>query len=126
MKRRYALHPMEFAIGETEQFYSEMAAKGWFLEKRGAWFSRFRRGEPAAMRYRVELADLRFLDPYYGLPEEQISVYEECGWKYVTGHGRRPGGQLCPGILDPSPSAAVLGAPGDCAGAMCPAGFCSL
>ena len=87
MKRRYALHPMEFAIGETEQFYSEMAAKGWFLEKRGAWFSRFRRGEPAAMRYRVELADLRFLDPDHGLPEEQISVYEECGWKYVTGHG---------------------------------------
>ena len=87
MKRRYALHPMEFAIGETEQFYSEMAAKGWFLDKRGAWFSRFRRGEPAAMRYRVELADLRFLDPDHGLPEEQISVYEECGWKYVTGHG---------------------------------------
>ena len=87
MKRRYALHPMEFAIGETEQFYSEMAAKGWFLEKRGGWFSRFRRGEPAAMRYRVELADLRFLDPDHGLPEEQISVYEECGWKYVTGHG---------------------------------------
>ena len=57
MKRRYALHPMEFAIGETEQFYAEQAAKGWFLEKRGAWFSRFRKGEPSAMRYRVELAD---------------------------------------------------------------------
>ena len=54
MKRRYALHPMEFAIGETEQFYSEMAAKGWFLEKRGGWFSRFRcRGDlwsPAVFR----------------------------------------------------------------------------
>ena len=87
MKRRYALHPMEFAIGETEQFYAEQAAKGWFLEKRGAGFSRFRKGEPSAMRYRVELADLRFLDPDHGLPEEQIAVYEDCGWKYIGGHG---------------------------------------
>lgn len=51
MKRRYALHPWNLPSGKPNQFYSEMAAKGWFLEKRGAWFSRFRRGEPAAMRY---------------------------------------------------------------------------
>lgn len=87
MKRRYMLNPLEFAIGETEQFYSDMAAKGWFLEKRGSCFSRFRRGEPASMRYRVELADMRFLDPDHGLPEEQINVYEDCGWDYVSGSG---------------------------------------
>ena len=87
MKRRYAVHPMEFAIGETEQFYSDMAARGWLLEKRGAWLSRFRRGEPAAMRYRVELSDTRFLDPDPDMPEEQIAVYEDCGWTLVTHRG---------------------------------------
>ena len=54
MKRRYRRHYDDYAIGENEKLYSDMAARGWFLEKRGAWFSRFRRGEPAAMRYRVE------------------------------------------------------------------------
>ena len=73
MKRRYALHPMEFAIGETEQFYSEMAAKGWFLEKRGGWFSRFRCPgrlhriymRPCSSRNRCRAGDL-----WHGAPGE--------------------------------------------------------
>ena len=86
---RYAVHPMEFAIGDTEQFYEKMAADGWILEKRGAVFSRFRRGEPQRLRYRIELAESRMLDPepIARLPEEQIAVYEDCGWQFVTRHG---------------------------------------
>ena len=41
MRRKYAIHPMDYAIGENEKFYSDMAARGWFLRKRGVRFSRF-------------------------------------------------------------------------------------
>lgn len=35
MNRRYGLHPKNFAIGETEKYYTDMASKGWHLVKRG-------------------------------------------------------------------------------------------
>ena len=44
MKRRYRRHYDDYAIGENEKLYSDMAARGWFLEKRGSYFSRFRQG----------------------------------------------------------------------------------
>ena len=46
MKRCYLPHPGAYALGETERFYAKMAEKGWLLEKRGAYLSRFRKAEP--------------------------------------------------------------------------------
>ena len=56
MKRRYRRHFDDYAIGENEKLYSDMAARGWFLEKRGSYFSRFGSGKPADMRYRIEVS----------------------------------------------------------------------
>lgn len=87
MKRRYRFHPGDYALGENEQFYTEMAARGWLLERRGAWLSRFRRGEPARLRYRVELSCPGVFDESSELPEEQRSLYEACGWRFVSRGG---------------------------------------
>lgn len=46
MERRYVFHPQEFAIDETERFYTKMAGSGWRLVKRGAYLSSFRRWAP--------------------------------------------------------------------------------
>ena len=54
MKRCYRFHPGEYAIGENEQFYGRMAQRGWLLDKRGAYLSRFRKGEPQQRKYRIE------------------------------------------------------------------------
>ena len=87
MKRCYLPQPGDHAIGETERFYTRMAEKGWLLEKRGAFLSRFRKGEPVKALYRVELAPRAGLGEEMGLPEEQVALYEDCGWEYVTGRG---------------------------------------
>lgn len=86
MERKYAFHPQEFAIGETRQFYTKMAGKGWLLVKRGAFLSSFRRSEPETIRYGIvpavpaQSGELPFT-------EEQIAAYKESGWEYVTGRG---------------------------------------
>lgn len=113
MKRRYRRHFDDYAIGENEKLYSDMAARGWFLEKRGAYFSRFGRGEPADMRYRIEVSAPRFLEET-DLPEEQVAVYEDCGWAYVTSCGMihvfaSPAGSDAPEFYaDPAQQAATL------------------
>ncbi len=82
--RKYAFHPKDFEIGETEKFYSEMAANGWMLVKRGVSLSRFERTQPQKMRYRIEVISAKALDGLE-MPEEQLAVYEDCGWEYVDG-----------------------------------------
>ncbi len=84
MNRKYRLHPGDYAIGETEALYAEMARLGWRLKKRGSLFSRFDREAPQALRYRVELASPGLLDEDSSLPEEQIALYQDCGWTFVT------------------------------------------
>ena len=113
MNRRYRLHFDDYAIGENEKLYGDMAARGWFLEKRGAYFSRFRRGEPAEMRYRIEVSAPGFLEET-DLPEEQVAVYEDCGWDYVASRGMihvfaSPAGSDAPEFYaDPAQQAATL------------------
>ena len=113
MKWRYRRHYDDYAIGENEKLYSDMAAWGWFLEKRGAYLSRFRQGEPADMRYRIEVSAPGFLEET-DLPEEQVAVYEDCGWKYVTSRGMihvfsSPAGSDAPEFYaDPAQQAATL------------------
>ena len=56
MKRKYTFHPEEYAVGENEKYYADMARRGWILEKRGSVLSRFRRDEPQKLKYRIELS----------------------------------------------------------------------
>ena len=114
MKIRYGIHPKEFAIGETEKYYSDMAAKGWQLVKRGVTFSKFEKTEPKKMRYRVEVVAPKMLDGNGELPAEQVAVYEDCGWEYVDCSGfihvfRAPEGSDAPEFyLEPEQQAATL------------------
>ena len=113
MNRKYGIHPKDYAIGETEKYYSDMAAKGWELVKRGITFSRFQKAEPQKMRYRVEVVNLKSLEDGH-LPEEQVAVYEDCGWEYVVSRGflhifRAPEGSDAPEFyLEPEQQAATL------------------
>lgn len=113
MNRRYGIHPKDYAIGETEKYYADMAAKGWELVKRGITYSRFQRTEPKKMRYRVEVVNLKSLEDGH-LPEEQVAVYEDCGWEYVISRGflhifRAPEGSNAPEFyLEPEQQAATL------------------
>ena len=71
-------HPPEYDPRANEQFYESMAQKGWLLETRDVYWSTFRQAPPQAIRYRAEYCGL------YDLPEEQVALYEECGWTLVT------------------------------------------
>ena len=83
---KYWIHPGDYAIGENEAFYAAQAAKGWHLEKRGAYLSRFRKGEPRDMVYRIEYSTPAFLEEQE-LPAAQVELYEGCGWELAAHHG---------------------------------------
>lgn len=84
MNRTWRFHPKDYEIGENERLYERMAAKGWLLKKRGLYLSRFERAEPEKRRYRIELSVPEGIDAEQELPEEQVDLYEECGWSFVT------------------------------------------
>lgn len=113
MNRKYAFHPGTYELGENEKFYSGQEARGWRLVKRGAYLSRFARVEPSRARYRVEVCPSLFLEGG-ALPEEQVAVFEDCGWEYVAGRGglhvfRTPEGSAAPEFYnDPVQQAAAL------------------
>ncbi len=113
MKHKYSLNPKEFDLGGTEKFYSDMAAKGWKLVSRGVFLSRFEKSEPEAVRYRIEIVSPKLLENGK-LPEEQVGIYEDCGWEYVTGRGfhhvfRAPDDSDAPEFyLDPAQQAETL------------------
>lgn len=86
MKRKFTFHPKDYAIGQIEKYYTDMAAKGWHLEYRNIFTSSFLQGQPKDMKYRVEVASPKAFDSTR-LPDEQVAVYEDCGWEYVWGHG---------------------------------------
>lgn len=86
MKYTWRLHPEEFSLGDTEQFYADMAKKGLRLVKRGIYFSKFEKTEPMDRIYRIELAMPGFLDEP-DLPEEQVAFYEESGWQLAARSG---------------------------------------
>ena len=85
MKWTYRLHYPDYAIGENEQLYEQMAKKGWQLKKRGQILSRFQRQSPADTVYRIELSSPGLFSGTL-LPEDLIQFYEDCGWHYVTGY----------------------------------------
>ncbi|WNF24862.1 DUF2812 domain-containing protein [Mesobacillus jeotgali] len=59
-----------------------MAAQGLFLKKMGIHFARFEQGEPRDMRYRIDVSSKRRISI------EQIEMYRESGWDYVTSYGQ--------------------------------------
>lgn len=67
-------------IGEHESWFQDMAAKGFHLKKMGLRFAHFVKGEPKKMRYRIDVAINKKNTP------EQIEIYADSGWDYVTGY----------------------------------------
>lgn len=113
MKRKYIRHDPEYAVGENEALYTAMAKKGWRVTKRGAYFSRFERAEPADVCYRIELAAPGWLEDET-LPDEQLAFYEDCGWHLAAHHGlvyvfAAPAGSNAPELYsDPRQQAGML------------------
>ncbi|RFB14845.1 DUF2812 domain-containing protein [Bacillus sp. HNG] len=67
-------------IGEHESWFQDMAAQGLHLKKMGKFFAHFDKGEPKKMRYRIDVSMKKKISP------EQIEMYTESGWDYVTGY----------------------------------------
>lgn len=79
----YKLRPSDFwRIGEHESWFSDMAAQGLFLKKMGIHLARFEQGDPRDMRYRIDVSSKRRVSI------EQIEMYGENGWDYVTSYGQ--------------------------------------
>ncbi len=75
------LRPSDYwRIGEHESWFSDMAEKGLHLKKMGIHFAHFTKGDPKKMRYRIDVSIKRKMTP------EQIRMYAESGWDYVTGN----------------------------------------
>ncbi|BAQ11118.1 hypothetical protein OXB_2647 [Bacillus sp. OxB-1] len=71
----------EWRIGEHESWFADMAAQGLHLKKLGRIFARFERGEPKRTRYRIDVSI------HKKMSEEQMELYEEGGWEFVTQYG---------------------------------------
>lgn len=75
------LRPSDYwRIGEHESWFQDMAAKGFHLKKMGLPFAHFVKGEPKKMRYRIDVSLKKKITP------EQIEMYADSGWDYVTGY----------------------------------------
>ncbi|MDR7075780.1 hypothetical protein J2Y03_000768 [Neobacillus niacini] len=75
----YKLRPSDYwRIGEHESWFADMAAKGLHLKKLGLQFVKFVKGEGKEMRYRIDVSIEKKITP------EQIQMYAESGWDYVT------------------------------------------
>ena len=84
MKRKYMLHYGDYAVGENENLYTEMAAKGWRLVRRGRRLSRFEPDESVRrLRCRIRLISPDLL-PEGELPADQAARCAQSGWRYVT------------------------------------------
>lgn len=66
---------------EEERWLEDMARQGWHLERGGILF-RFRRGEPATVRYRLDCLSERG-----GELSEYLTLCRDAGWSYVTRFG---------------------------------------
>ncbi len=76
------LRPSDYwRIGEHESWFQDMAVQGLHLKKMGLRFAHFVKGEPKKMRYRIDVSMKK------KILREQIDIYAESGWDYVTGYG---------------------------------------
>ena len=73
------IRPADFwRIGEHESWFSDMAKEGLHFHSMGKYFARFKKGEPQEMEYRIEVTSTT------AISDDQISMYEENGWDYVS------------------------------------------
>ncbi|GEM05941.1 hypothetical protein HMI01_29290 [Halolactibacillus miurensis] len=80
-KTVHKLRPSDYwRIGEHESWFADMAAKGLHLKKMGIHFAKFVKGEQKKMRYRIDVSIKKKISP------EQILMYAESGWDYVTSY----------------------------------------
>lgn len=86
MDYRYRFHYGDYAIGENEKLYSDMAAKGWLLCKTGSRLSKFKKGKPQKLKYRIELINPDMFEERE-MPPEQLAIYEDCGWQLAANYG---------------------------------------
>lgn len=75
------LRPNDYwRIGEHESWFSDMSLQGLHLHKMGTTFAHFKKGDPKRMEYRIEVTKNK------SISDEQIEMYEENGWDYVTSY----------------------------------------
>ncbi len=79
MKRVYRISLPAWAVAEREEYYAQMAARGLFVRRCGAFLTRFERGDPLRKIYRLDAAAERGTEP----PDEQRRLYEDGGWQFV-------------------------------------------
>lgn len=86
-KERYRWEPyLLFDYAGVEKHLSAMAAKGWQLESIGDCLWKYRKEDPAEVRYEVTYIE-DAADENEMLINEQIALIEMCassGWKWVT------------------------------------------
>jgi hypothetical protein len=75
------LRPSDYwRIGEHESWFADMAEQGLQLKKMGKYFAKFAKGEPKKLRYRIDVSFSRKIS------SEQVEMYSESGWDYVTSY----------------------------------------
>jgi hypothetical protein len=80
-KTIHKLRPSDYwRIGEHESWFADMAAEGFHLKKMKIHRAQFAKGEPKKMRYRIDVSMKKKISP------EQIQMYVESGWDYVTSY----------------------------------------
>lgn len=67
-------------IGEHESWFSDMSLQGLHLHKMGTHLAHFKKGESKRIEYRIEVTEKKLIT------YEQIDLYEENGWEYVTSY----------------------------------------
>ena len=73
----------EWRIGETESWFTDMAAQGLHLKSVINKYAHFERGEAKNIRYRIDFTNAENL-----LGEEQRELYAQSGWEYVCDMGK--------------------------------------
>ncbi|SHK13816.1 DUF2812 domain-containing protein [Desulforamulus aeronauticus] len=69
-----------YAIGRNESWFSDMAKKGLHLKKFGRIFIYFEKGKSKETKYRIDMIK-------EAPSQEQLDVYQACGWDIVTNNG---------------------------------------
>lgn len=89
MKHKYILHYGDYAVGDNERLYTEMAAQGWHLIKRGQRLSKFTQGVPSEEQYRIELIspEVMEFEEEGRLDAKTNEKLEKNGWAYVLSNG---------------------------------------
>ncbi len=79
---RYVRRIVPFGSGDipaVQRWLEDMAEKGLFFREDGILFSKFEKGEPKKMRYRLDFCDVAACD----IPDDKKEFYEHSGWQVV-------------------------------------------